>query len=444
MANQTGKSNPLKKVLGTFFGIAIVVGSTIGVGILRTPGTIAALIPDPAIIMGSWLLIGLYIMLAASSYAELTVMMPKAGGAYNYIHRAFGHFAGFTLGWFDLLNNAIAPAFFCIVLGEYTADIFPALVPYETFCGLGYLLFFCVLNLPGVKSGSALQKISSVLKVSLFLVLVVGCFISKPGFPSHETTRFAFTGTAIIGIFKALQLIMGTYDGWMAVSFFAEEDSNPEKQVPRSYLIGALCVMSIYLLINGAILYAVPIDVLAKSPLAAADAAKVAFGSWSTTLVTAVSVFSIISILNAYIMIPPRILFGLGRDGFAPRIVTKVNSGGTPYIALIALGIFDAVLIAASSFETLFGLATFMMAVVTLFAFGSVIVLRIKEPETPRPYRAWGYPFSSGLLVVVTLALLAGFVFGDPLSAGIVAGITVLCYIIYRFLIRKEQSALIK
>ncbi|SCY90597.1 APC family permease [Flavobacterium caeni] len=433
---------PLKKVLGIFFGIAIVVGSTIGVGILRTPGSIAALVPDPMLIMACWLLIGLYILLAASSYAELTVMMPKAGGAYNYIHRAFGHFAGFLFGWFDLLNNAIAPAFFCIVLGEYTADIFPTLVPYETFLALGYLLFFSAVNLPGVRSGSTLQKVSSILKIVLFLILIVGCFVARPGYATPETTQFAFTGTAIIGIFKALQLIMGTYDGWMAVSFFAEEDSHPERQVPRSYLIGAFGVMMIYLLINGAILYAVPIDVIAQSPLAAAEAADVAFGSWGSTLVTAVSVFSIISILNAYVMIPPRILFGLGRDGFAPKQVTYVNTGGTPHVALMAICVFDAILIVLSSFETLFGLATFMMAVVTLFAFASVIALRIKEPGTPRPYRAWGYPFSSGLLVLVTLALIVGFVFGDPFSAKVVVAISVLCYFIYRFLVKKSSTSI--
>lgn len=435
------KNNPpLKKVLGTFFGIAIVVGSTIGVGILRTPGTIAQLVPDPILIMGCWLLIGLYILLAASSYAELTVMMPKAGGAYNYIQRAFGHFAGFIFGWFDLLNNAIAPAFFCIVLGEYTVDIFPSLTHLETWFALGYLAFFGALNLPGVQSGSMLQKISSILKVLLFLILIVGCFVANPGLDTRETTEFAFTGTAIIGIFKALQLIMGTFDGWMAVSFFAEEDSNPEKQVPRSYLMGAFSVMMIYLLINGAILYAVPIDVIAQSPLAAADAAKVAFGSWSTTIVTAVSVFSIVSILNAYIMIPPRILFGLGRDGFAPNAVTRINKGGTPHIALLAICVFDAVLIVASSFETLFGLATFMMAVVTLFAFASVIVLRVKEPDAPRPYRAWGYPFSSGLLVLVTIALIIGFVFGDPFSAKIVLGISILGYLFYRLMLKPKQN----
>jgi APA family basic amino acid/polyamine antiporter len=119
------KTNPLKKVLGIAFGLAVVTGSTIGSGILRTPGSIAALLPDARLIMCCWIAIGLYILLAASSYAELTTMMPKAGGAYNYIKRAFGNYAGFVNGWFDFLCNAIAPAYFCIVLGEYAALIYP-------------------------------------------------------------------------------------------------------------------------------------------------------------------------------------------------------------------------------------------------------------------------------------------------------------------------------
>jgi APA family basic amino acid/polyamine antiporter len=432
------KAPHLRKILGSVFGIAIVVGSTIGVGILRTPGEIAMLVPNAPLIMACWLIIGLYIMLAASSYAELTVMMPKAGGAYNYIRRAFGHGAGYILGWFDFLNNAIAPAFFCIVLGEYTLAIFPYIPIGQTAVGLLYLSFFCMVNLPGVRGGSTFQKTASFLKIALFLVLVGGCFLTHPEI-SSRMNHFAFTGAAILGVFKALQLIMGTYDGWMAVSFFAEEDSDPARHIPKSYLIGAGSVLVLYLLINGAMLYSLPIEAISKSPLAAATAASAAFGKWGGTLVTALSVFSVVSILNAYIMIPPRIVFGMGRDGFAPSAFTKINRGGTPYIALLACFGFDAILIATSSFEPLFALATFMMTVITGFAFASVIVLRKREPDVPRPYKAWGYPFSTFLLLLVTMALLTGFVFGDPLSAAIVAGIALLQFAVYRFAIKKPS-----
>jgi APA family basic amino acid/polyamine antiporter len=183
----------LKKVLGVVFGISIVVGSTIGAGILRTPGSIAGLLPNKFLILSCWLLTGFYILLSASSYAELTTMMPKAGGAFNYIKRAFGNYMGFTTGWFDFILNIGAPSFFCIVLGEYTGLLFPVLQGHNKMIGVGYLTLFTLLNLPGIKSGSNTQKITSILKVVLLLVLVIGCFFAKPqqnhGMPVTKTLR---------------------------------------------------------------------------------------------------------------------------------------------------------------------------------------------------------------------------------------------------------------
>ena len=147
------KPKKLKKVLGVVFGIAVVVGGTIGVGILRTPGTIAGLLPNPQLILLCWVLIGLYILLSAASYAELTTMLPKAGGAYNYIKRAYGNYAGFINGWFDFFSNAIAPAYFCIVLGEYCALLYAPLQGQEKIVAVGFLSLFTLINLPGVKSG---------------------------------------------------------------------------------------------------------------------------------------------------------------------------------------------------------------------------------------------------------------------------------------------------
>ncbi|HMI07386.1 MAG TPA: APC family permease, partial [Flavobacterium sp.] len=239
--DQLPKTNHLRKVLGVAFGLAVVVGSTIGVGILRTPGTIALLVPNAMLIMCCWVAIGLYILLAASSYAELTTMFPKAGGAYNYIKIAFGNYFGFVNGWFDFLCNAIAPAYFCIVLSEYSVLVFPELAAGKTIIAISFLTFFTAINLPGIKTGSFIQKVTSAIKVVLFLVLIVGCFLVKPTgqIPAQQTM---VTGGLILGIFKALQLIMGTYDGWMSVSFFAEEDSDPNKNIPKSYLLGALTI----------------------------------------------------------------------------------------------------------------------------------------------------------------------------------------------------------
>ncbi|HLA55712.1 MAG TPA: APC family permease [Flavobacterium sp.] len=435
------KSNHLKKVLGVAFGLAVVVGSTIGVGILRTPGSIAALLPNATLIISCWTAIGLYILLAASSYAELTTMLPKAGGAYNYIKRAFGNYAGFINGWFDFICNAIAPAYFCIVLGEYSILIFPEMAGYDKPIALCFLTLFALINLPGVNSGSWTQKITSTIKIILFLVLIVGCFSHHSALQPANTKQTIVVGSGLlIALFKSLQLIMGTYDGWMSVSFFAEEDSDPNKNIPKSYLIGALTIGVLYVLINAAILYVLPVDEIAKSPLAASDAASVAFGKWSGTLMTAVAIFSLVSILNAYMMIPSRILYGMGRDGFFIKQSTVVNKGGTPYYSLLICYAFAFVLVLFSSFEALFGLATFMMTFVTGFAFASLIMLRKKEPDLFRPYRAFGYPFTTWLALIVTIALFIGFAFSDTTSLLIVLGIILLSYIGYRMFVRNNDD----
>jgi len=432
----TGK---LKKVLGLAFGLAIVVGGTIGVGILRAPASIAAVLPSPGLILLCWVLIGLYILLTASSYAELTTMMPKAGGAYNYIQRAFGPYAGFINGWFDFVSNAIAPAYFCIVIGEYCSLLFPVLKPFSSAVSIGFLTLFTAINLPGVKSGSLTQQLTSAIKILLFLVLIAGCFLS-PHTHAEGLVRPLAKGSLLLGAVRALQLINGAYDGWMSVSFFAEEDKDPGKNIPKSYLIGALTVMVLYLLINAAILWVLPIDFIAGAPLVASDAASVAFGKWSSDFVVIIAVFSLISILNAYIMIPPRILFGMGRDGFFLRSGAKVNKGGTPYVSLLLCYALSFILILVSSFEQLFGLGVFFMDMVFIFAFLSLIRLRKKEPDLPRPYKAWGYPYTTYFALVASIVLFVVFAIGDRVSLVIFLGANAVLWGMYHGVVKKGLS----
>lgn len=441
MLTATGiRPKKLKKVLGVVFGVAVVVGGTIGVGILRTPGTIAATLPYPQLILLCWILIGLYILLAAGSYAELTTMMPKAGGAYNYIKRAFGNYAGFINGWFDFFSNAIAPAYFCIVLGEYCALIYAPLKGNETIVAIGFLILFTLINLPGVKSGSITQQFTSAVKIVLFLVLIAGCFVTGPAsFETSAIQKPMLEGSLFIAVFKVIQLIMGAYDGWMSVAVFAEEDNNPGKNIPRSYFLGAIAVTILYICINAAILYVLPVSAIAQSPLAAADAAAVAFGKNSSVLMTLVSIFSLISILNAYMMIPSRILFGLSRDGFFISQGMTVNKGGTPYFSLLFCFALAFVLIIYSSFEELFALGVFMMTIVTAFVYASVIRLRKKEPGLPRPYKAWGYPWSTVLAIIITIAMFIGFALSDQKSLLIILVIGALSFPFYRLLMKAKR-----
>lgn len=435
------KSNQLKKALGFSFGIAILVGSTIGVGILRTPGAIAGMLDNYWLIIGCWILGGIYVLIGAGSYAELATMLPKAGGSYNYVKRAFGDYAGFVTGWFDYITNAIAPAFFCIVISEYIVILFPNLESQTTVIAIAFLVAFTILHARGVKSGSIVQQITSVIKVVFFVALIVACFMySGVRISPIEKNTTALQVGAIIGFFKSLQMVLGTYDGWYAGCFFAEEDENPSQNIPKSLYTGALIIIVIYVLINMAFFYVLPIASLANSPLAASEVAKVVFGENGAVIVTIIALFSIISILNAFMMIPARILFGMSRDGFFIKNGTTVNKGGTPIVALLISASFTLFLICIGSFEVLFLLGTFMSVIVWGLAYCALIKLRISEPDLPRPHKSWGYPYTSIVMILFSIVLFLGFAYSDQKSFIVISIITALSYPLFLMLNRIHKK----
>lgn len=438
---KNSSNNQLKKTLGLSFGIAVLIGGTIGVGILRTPGIIAGLLDNYWLIITCWLFGGLYILIGANSYAELATMLPKAGGSYNYIKRAFGEYAGFLSGWFDYIANSVPPAFYCIVISEYIIILFPSLESQTTTIAIAFLLAFTLLHSQGIKSGSYIQQVTSVIKVVFFVALIVACFMyTGVKFNPIEKDSTFFNMGVLFGFFKSLQLILGTYDGWYAVCFFAEEDKNPSKNIPKSLYTGALIVIAIYVVLNVAFFHVLPVSALANSPLVAADVAKVVFGNNGAIIVTIIAIFSLISILNAYMMIPARILFGLSRDGFFIEKGTKVNKGGTPIVALIVSSLISLILISIGSFEVLFSFGTFMSVIVWGLAYSSLIKLRNKEPDLPRPYRSWLYPWTTLFAITATIALLIGFAYSDTKNFVIILLITLLSYPVFLFINRRNNK----
>jgi APA family basic amino acid/polyamine antiporter len=321
--------------------------------------------------------------------------------------------------------------------------LFSSLKGYETLIAIFFLTLFLFIHLPGVRSGSLVQRITSAIKIILFLSLIVGCFVKGPGQnPAWQNLQApVLQGGLILALLRAIQLILGTYDGWMAVSFFAEEDSNPGRNIPKSYLIGALTIAILYIAINAAILYVLPVAAISKSTLAASDAARIVFGSRGSDFMILISIFSLISILNAYMMIPSRILYGLSRDGFFISRGTTVNKGGTPYYSLLFCYVISVLLVIFSSFERLFSLGAFLLTIVSTFAFASLIVLRKKEPGMTRPYKAWGYPYSTYFACIVSLVLVAGFAIQDRTSLFISAVITILSIPLYKLFVKKQTPA---
>jgi len=447
-ADEKSKVSPthqLKKILGVAFGVALVVGNVIGVGILRNPGTVANYLQNYWLIIGCWVFGGIYVLIAVGAYAELGAMLPKAGGGYNYVKRAFGNYAGFISGWFQYLVTAISPAYYSITVGDFLPILFPSLAGYEKVIAISVLTAFTLYHFTGVKNGSIMQQITAIIKVLCFAILIISCFVFsgvKIDSGNAHSLNTVVNGTIILGILRSLQLITGTYGGWDALGCFAEEDKNPGKNIPRSYFTGAILVMVIYVLINMAFLHVLPISGLANSKLAAADAANVVFGKNGAIIFTVIALFSVIGAFNGHLMEIIRILFGLSRDGFFITKGSYVNKKGTPTVALIFSAALNLILIFIGSFNILYALGGFMVIIVPTMVYASLIKLRIKEPSLLRPYRAWGYPYTTIAMILISIALFIGFALGDISNFIVIAVISLLSYPVYILFVKRKADVL--
>ncbi|GAB4031410.1 APC family permease [Spirosoma gilvum] len=428
----------LKKLLGVGFGIAVTIGGTIGTGILRKPGPIAQDIGDPTLIIAVWLIVGVYALAGSLSVMELGTMLPKAGGWYVFAHRAFGNYAGFIIGISSWLGSISAMAFGAAVMSEYTALLYPSVADYQKGIAIGILVLFVAFHSIGVRLASRAQEVMSVLKAVGLLAFVIVCFTVTPKEPAIATTaiRPLAEGGVWLGILAALQSVFYTYDGWHTAAYFTEEDVDPSRNLPRSMISGVLLIIGIYILVNLALLYVLPVPVLAGSKLPAADAVQLLFGPGSAQVVTFLLMISIMGIINAQIMFNPRVIFAMGRDGLFFRFVNQVNSGGTPMNATILTASASILMILTNTYSKLSDIATFFFVLCYASAFAALIRLRQTEPTLLRPVRAWGYPFTTWALLMASLAFLIGVVIGDFSSSMYAIGFIVVSYPVYLFIKR--------
>src|SRR6516225_4493529 len=284
-------SGKLRRVLGVGFGLAVSIGGTIGVGILRTPGLITQQLHGPLPIILSWIAGGIYTLLGASCLTELGLMIPRAGGFYVYVRRAFGNTAGFAVGWTDWLMYCSILGYLSIAIAEFIAAL--GVIPGGAIPALSVLILVSIVALQwmGIRISSLFQEVTTALKCVAFLVLVAACLLlPTDGFPSARIpSSMTFSGLVI-----ALQAIVITYGGWQSPLYFIEEDRDPSRNLPRTMIGGVLSVIVIYLLVNVALLNVLPMSGLASATLPAADAAQVIAGAHGHDLITVLSVVSLI------------------------------------------------------------------------------------------------------------------------------------------------------
>jgi APA family basic amino acid/polyamine antiporter len=416
----------LLQVLGTAFGLAMVVGATIGGGILGTPGSVAAALPTTALFMAAWVFGGINALLGATVYAELGAMMPRSGGSYVFAQRAFGDGVGFFVGYADWINWSVSSAALILLVGEYLGAIIPPFAGHTLGAGGATFAVLVLLQWAGVRSGGRVQEVTTALKALALIALVIAIFtLPHPDLYATAAAPPAVPhGMALLLAFGvAMQGVIFSYDSYYAVVYCGEEIRDPGRAIPRSIVRGLLIIIGIYLLLNAAFLHVVPVQRVAADPLIGGTVAALIFGPRGDTIIRLIGIVAILGTVNAQIMAAPRILLAMARDGLFPVQATRVNAGGTPTIALILSLVLVGGFLFAGSFDTVLGVDAFFIALLYVITFAALFRLRRREPDAPRPYRAWGYPFVPGLAVLFALGLLAAMTLGDRRGALISGGV---------------------
>lgn len=422
----------LLPVLGVGFGVAVTIGNTIGAGIFRTPGEVASHLPTPGLFIAAWIAGGLYALLGAIQIAELGTMIPRSGGQYSFSRYALGEYPGFIVGWSDWLSTCGTTAAVSLVIAEFSAVLFPAAARWQLPTATAIVVFFALAQWKGIREGSLVQNATSVLKALALAVLVSAAFFVPV--VSARPSALPPSGMSLAAAFVlSLQSVIYTYDGWTGVIYFSEEVTHPERDIPRSVIGSVLLIIATYLAMNLAFLHVLPLSTMAGQPFAAGAAAEAIFGSLGDPIFRTIVIVSLLSAVNSNHLMASRVLFAVARDGLVSPRAAAVNEGGTPTVALF-LSTFVALLfvVFGQTFATVITVLAFFFVANYTLSFISLFVLRGREPDKPRPFRAWGYPWTTGLALIGSVAFLAGAVASDTRNSAYALALLAASYPGYR------------
>jgi APA family basic amino acid/polyamine antiporter len=415
----------LPRRLGLLSAWAVVVGSTIGSGIFRTPAVVAGRVDVPALFVSGWLLGGVLALAGALTYAELAAMYPRTGGLYVYVREGFGRLPAFLFGWAELL--VIRPAAYgaiAITSAEYfwrlagvdggtAAGVLPLSLAQIT--AAGFIVVVAVVNYRGVHLGAIVQNASTFFKVAALGLLIVLGFVLPHGpavvHPAPATTMLS----PIAGFGVALVAILWAYDGWADLSFMSGEVKDPQRILPRALLLGTATVVLLYLSAIAAYWYIVPLDRMAGSPLIAADAAQAIIGRAGVVFVSLAIMISTFGTLNGSMMTGPRIFFAMAEDRLFFRRLADVHPRfGTPALCIVLAAALGVIYVSIRQFAELAD--QFIIGIWPFYALGvaAVFVLRRRRPEADRPYRTWGYPVVPLLFLLASVYLLGNYMVTEP------------------------------
>ena len=407
----------LVRTLGLWQCIGIAVGTIIGTGVFLKAAVMAQLAGSPLWVLLAWAVGGALSLAGALTYAELGGMFPEAGGEYVYLREAYGRFAGYVYGWtrFWIGSPGSIAAY-----GVGAATFLSGVLPVERMGGIkvvaiALIAVFAIIGCLRVRVGGNLQVALTALKVALILGLAVGAFLLPPGagwsnlHPSSSASDGAFPGLSAFGL--TILAALWAYDGWNNLPMAAGEVANPERQLPRALVLGSVAVLAIYAAINLAYFYALPFAEVASSsstrfPSAPPVAAKVAatfLGDGTGGLLAFAMTVSALSAMHGSILTGARVPFAMARDGLAPRRLAELSGAAVPARSVVVLCATASALALTGSFDQLTNSVVFASWIFYALNAGSVIVLRMRQPQRARPFRVPGYP-----VVPAVFALLSG------------------------------------
>ena len=405
--------------LGLWSAVAVLVGSTIGSGIFRTPASVAQRIDDVPLFLLAWVVGAIVVLCGALTYSELAAAFPRSGGVYVFLRESFGPLPAFLFAWAELwiirpgafgAIGITASAYTLRTLGANPAAVAAVVGPVEIraeqLLGAGFILLVGTVNYFGIHRGAILQNLSTAFKVgALALLVIVGFALGQP---TETIPGGIFTQRAHVGLspfLLAMVAILWAYDGWADLAFVGGEVKQPQKTLPRALLIGTAIVVVLYLLANLVYLHLIPIQQMKQAELVAADVARLSIGAAGVVVVSAAIAVSTFGTLNGSMMTAPRIFFAAAEDGLLPKAISRVDPRShAPTGAIVLMTVMGMIFILIRTFTALAD--QFIIGIWPFYALAvaGVFVLRRTRPRLERPYKTWGYP-------VVPLVFLGGALF---------------------------------
>jgi len=396
-----------------------IIGSVIGSGIFLTPGSVLRHVDEkigPALLV--WLVGGVLSLLGALTYGELSAMKPQAGGLYVYIRDGFGKFTAYMFGWtlfFVIASGTVATL--AVAFSGYAGQIFSLTPLGHKLVAVSMITVIAGINVIGTRRSSDVTNWTTGAKVAGILVMSAALLWLGHGFAGSAPYVWPkqISSGLVSGFGIGMIAVLWAYEGWQYCTYAASETVNPQRDFPRSLLIGSTALIGIYLLANVAYLAALGHAGVAATDSVAAESVQSVVGAWAARLVSVMILISIFSAANTTLLGAPRVFYAMARDGVFFKSLARVHPRfGTPALAIIVSSVWSVLLAASGTFEQLFTYVIFIGWIFYALAAASVFIFRKREPDAPRPYRVPAYPWTPIIFILAAAALVINTVITDP------------------------------